>query len=423
MNASYFGPKLPDKNLDTFKKQQEDNNSFLFSSEPKNEIEIKKVAFYEDEKTLNEIMLFQQKSFEEEKEKEVKTQLKESNDNSNRAIFLINIFKRAIKFSKEIKRRVFYKNIHNMTGYQKEILNDKAEHCEKEHLNFFYVNYFFCINKNIFKIIEQCVKPINPDKKIKKIWDFFIVVLTFFNFFLLSIETSFFLDNELQFSANSFVAIIKTISIIVYGLDIIFNFLTGYYYEGHIIMDLERIRKNYFFTIFFYDLLAYIPIFCFIFEKDLLEYSKKFYAINLLFAFILKKYDIRIKDFKEFLIQEKEEFENHFSIMLLYLKILIISHIFACLWYLLGTFNTEEKTWITTQSLKSAFWAEKYLNSIYWSLVTMVTVGYGDITPQNNYEKVFCIVTMLIGFTVFGFTLGNLGEIIHKMNARDIELR
>lgn len=211
-------------------------------------------------------------------------------------------------------------------------------------------------------------------------------------------------------------------NIVVYASDILLNFFTGYYYEGNIIMDLKLIRKNYFSNLFLMDFLSYVPIIIFAFDSYLIQITRAYLIINILFLFILKKYSLRIKDFKEFLIQQKEEYENHFSILVLYLKIFLIAHIFACFWYLIGTYNTSKTTWITNYNLKSTTWDDKYLNSIYWSLVTMVTVGYGDIVPQNNNEKVFCIITMLVGFTVFGFTLGNLGEIIHKMNAKNQDL-
>lgn len=224
------------------------------------------------------------------------------------------------------------------------------------------------------------------------------------------------------FSENNAVYFIKIMNIVVYAGDILLNFFTGYYYEGNIIMDLKQIRKNYLSNLFLQDFLSYVPIIIFAFDRYLIEITRTYLIINILFLFILKKYSQRIKDFKEFLIQQKEEYENHFSILVLYLKIFLIAHIFACFWYLIGTYNTSKITWITNYNLKSTTWDDKYLNSIYWSLVTMVTVGYGDIVPQNNTEKVFCIITMLVGFTVFGFTLGNLGEIIHKMNAKNQDL-
>lgn len=144
---------------------------------------------------------------------------------------------------------------------------------------------------------------------------------------------------------------------------------------------------------------------------------------DIFFLFILKKYNQRLKTFKEFLIQEQEDLESWFSISVLYLRTFFISHILACLWYLIGTYNyTSQTTWVSYYNFTTIDWESKYLNSLYWSLVTMVTVGYGDIVPQNNLEKIFCIITIVIGFTIFGFTLGSFGDIIHKMNAKNQEL-
>jgi len=35
----------------------------------------------------------------------------------------------------------------------------------------------------------------------------------------------------------------------------------------------------------------------------------------------------------------------------------------------------------------------------------MITVGYGDVTPQNDLERVLSVSTMLIACGVFGYSL------------------
>ncbi|EGR33414.1 ribosomal protein, putative [Ichthyophthirius multifiliis] len=50
-------------------------------------------------------------------------------------------------------------------------------------------------------------------------------------------------------------------------------------------------------------------------------------------------------------------------------------------------------------------WSSIYLNSYYFASVTMITVGYGDITPQNNYEMILCLVGIFIACCVFAYTL------------------
>lgn len=58
-------------------------------------------------------------------------------------------------------------------------------------------------------------------------------------------------------------------------------------------------------------------------------------------------------------------------------------------------------------------WFDRYISAYYFSTVTMITVGYGDIVPSNNSEKILCIFTMLIACGVFGYSLNIIGVIIN----------
>lgn len=42
-------------------------------------------------------------------------------------------------------------------------------------------------------------------------------------------------------------------------------------------------------------------------------------------------------------------------------------------------------------------------NSIYWAIVTMTTVGYGDITPVTPVGRFLSAVIMLIGYTIIAY--------------------
>jgi len=44
--------------------------------------------------------------------------------------------------------------------------------------------------------------------------------------------------------------------------------------------------------------------------------------------------------------------------------------------------------------------------SIYWAVVTITTVGYGDIAPQTNLGKLLSVVLMLIGYAVIAVPTG-----------------
>lgn len=44
--------------------------------------------------------------------------------------------------------------------------------------------------------------------------------------------------------------------------------------------------------------------------------------------------------------------------------------------------------------------------SIYWSIVTMTTVGYGDITPTTNIGQTLASIVMLLGYTIIAVPTG-----------------
>lgn len=59
---------------------------------------------------------------------------------------------------------------------------------------------------------------------------------------------------------------------------------------------------------------------------------------------------------------------------------------------------------------------EKYVASLYWSFSTITTVGYGDLTPTNTYERLFAIIAMVVGVTVFAYFMGSMTSVVSAMN-------
>jgi hypothetical protein len=55
---------------------------------------------------------------------------------------------------------------------------------------------------------------------------------------------------------------------------------------------------------------------------------------------------------------------------------------------------------------------EKYLTSVYFTVTTITTVGYGDVSISTKMEKIFCIMIMLIGVIAFSFASGSLASIL-----------
>ena len=55
-------------------------------------------------------------------------------------------------------------------------------------------------------------------------------------------------------------------------------------------------------------------------------------------------------------------------------------------------------------------------------ITTGTTVGYGDITPVNRIERIFCMVNMVIGVLAFTFASGSLSSIIANADSTEADL-
>jgi hypothetical protein len=50
----------------------------------------------------------------------------------------------------------------------------------------------------------------------------------------------------------------------------------------------------------------------------------------------------------------------------------------------------------------------------------MTTVGYGDITPQNNFERIVADIFMLISGAVLSYTMNSISNVLESLNKNKI---
>merc|ERR1719161_973701 len=126
-----------------------------------------------------------------------------------------------------------------------------------------------------------------------------------------------------------------------------------------------------------------------------------------------------------------EEAFAHMQMVMKFLKLgfnlIFLAHLIACFWFYVSTHTDdtlnncetgmlqcdygETTTWWKELGLEPDEKLEQYLASLYWSFTTITTVGYGDITPKNNNERIYAIIVMIGGATVFGYIIGSIAAL------------
>ncbi|MEM2934063.1 MAG: NAD-binding protein [Methanocellales archaeon] len=53
---------------------------------------------------------------------------------------------------------------------------------------------------------------------------------------------------------------------------------------------------------------------------------------------------------------------------------------------------------------------KSFVDSIYWAVVTLATVGYGDITPKTEIGKIFTMILIIMGITLYGLIIQSIGS-------------
>merc|ERR1719272_1695034 len=57
------------------------------------------------------------------------------------------------------------------------------------------------------------------------------------------------------------------------------------------------------------------------------------------------------------------------------------------------------------------FWPE-YVSAIYWAMTTLTTVGYGDIVPTTDGERLFATLSMMVGGAFYGYVVGAINSMV-----------
>ena len=67
---------------------------------------------------------------------------------------------------------------------------------------------------------------------------------------------------------------------------------------------------------------------------------------------------------------------------------ILLCHFTACLWYFVARMDSlNPETWVIKGSYQDLPKIQIYVAALYWTVTTITTVGYGDISAGTNNER------------------------------------
>ncbi|TNN50997.1 Potassium voltage-gated channel subfamily H member 7 [Liparis tanakae] len=117
--------------------------------------------------------------------------------------------------------------------------------------------------------------------------------------------------------------------------------------------------------------------------------------------------------------------------MLLMCIFALIAHWLACIWYAIG--NVEKpylkhkigwldnlgvsigKKYNYSDPTSGPSIKDKYVTALYFTFSSLTSVGFGNVSPNTNSEKIFSICVMLIGSLMYASIFGNVSAIIQRL--------
>ncbi|MCL7033220.1 hypothetical protein MKW94_006329 [Papaver nudicaule] len=110
----------------------------------------------------------------------------------------------------------------------------------------------------------------------------------------------------------------------------------------------------------------------------------------------------------------------------LVLVTLFFSHLAGCVYYILAdTYPHSGKTWIgsVNPNFREGHVLDRYIASVYWSITTMTSVGYGDVHSMNSREMIFNSVYMMFNLGLNAYLIGNISNLILEGTRTTMEFR
>jgi potassium voltage-gated channel Eag-related subfamily H protein 7 len=265
---------------------------------------------------------------------------------------------------------------------------------------------------------------VDPRTVMHERWDILIAVLLIFTAYVTPFEVTFLKPKvDGLFIINRFVDF-------CFVVDMIKSFFTSYFNveEQYWVTDLRPIVKNYARTWFPIDFLSILP-----FDSlgeaagsDDMSNMKAVRTIRLLRLLKLLRLIRGMRIFDRYQDKVRLTYASK-SLIKFFILLITVVHWMACALRLLPDLieytdpsNGEPVNWMLVslggQPVIDGSASRQYALAMYWSSMTLTTIGYGDVSATNDAEAVFMSFCMLVASALYAYSIGEVTNIVTAMD-------
>ncbi|ETN09046.1 hypothetical protein F442_08697 [Phytophthora nicotianae P10297] len=282
-----------------------------------------------------------------------------------------------------------------------------------------------------FKLHRRHV--LHPHGRLRSTWDTITLLLTTWVLIIVPFELSFAMRDSLRRTILHLDLFVDSLFLV----DIILNFNTAVEDDGKLHFSLSSIFRHYTRGWFVPELLWTIPFYAILEGHDPEAYTHGGSPTRFLFRFsaqaawmypaarglrLLRVLGLpRLQGRLEhsLLISSKVSSLGSFLFV-----VLALSHVFSCVFAYLAFHDDDQLEFaLSSRTLQDSEVKTRYIAAFYWSMMTMTTVGYGDITVKTNAGRLFSIAAMIVGAGVFAYGITNVVSLFQQLYESDTAYR
>ncbi|XP_073254491.1 voltage-gated inwardly rectifying potassium channel KCNH6-like [Porites lutea] len=269
---------------------------------------------------------------------------------------------------------------------------------------------------------------IHHDSVVKAAWDWLILAFVIYTAIVIPYDVAFVTPRRTKMHTSRFgdlvnfspIAIGNLIIDLLFIIDIPINFRSAVVDKRteEVISDSKKIAMLYLKSWFWVDFVAAIP-FEFLVDPQHEGATTLMGLLKTARLLRLVRVSRKIDRYSEYGLA---------VIVLLTCLFTLTAHWLACVWHAIGIVEARDDSgWLSylageiskpinqSNPTSGPSLNTRYITSLYFTLSSLTSVGFGNIAPSTDSEKVFAIIVMIIGALMYASIFGNLTVIIQRL--------